>query len=58
MKDEKDKDKVGVGDNSECMGKTFQAATTNTWELFDPTSLLQNIFFDICQTELPPTSGV
>ena len=31
-------------DNSECMGKTFQAAITNTWELFDPTSLLQNIF--------------
>ena len=30
---------------SECMGKTFQAATTNSWELFDPTSLLQNIFF-------------
>ena len=26
------------------MGKTFQAATTNTWKLFDPTSLLQNIF--------------
>ena len=35
---------IGVGVTSECMGKTFQAATTNTWELFDPTSLLQNIF--------------
>ena len=33
-----------VSSSSECMGKTFQAATTNTWELFDPTSLLQNIF--------------
>jgi hypothetical protein len=30
--------------SSECMGKTFQAATTNTWELFDHRSLLQNIF--------------
>ena len=26
--------------SSECMGKTFQAATTNTWELFDHRSLL------------------
>ena len=33
-----------VPSNSECMGKTFQVATTNTGELFDPTSLLQNIF--------------
>ena len=31
-------------DSSECMGKTFQPATTNTWELFDHRSLLQNIF--------------
>ena len=30
--------------HSECMGKTFQAATTNTWELFDHRWLLQNIF--------------
>ena len=44
--------------SSECMGKTFQAATTIIWELFDHRWLLQNIFFDICQTELPPTSGV
>ena len=29
---------------SECMGKTFQAATTNTRELFDHRTLLQNIF--------------
>ena len=29
---------------SECMGKTFQAASTNTWELFDHRSVLQNIF--------------
>ena len=29
---------------SECMGKTFQAATTNTWELFDHRSFLQNVF--------------
>ena len=32
-------------DSSECMGRMFQAATTNTWELFGPTSLLQNIFW-------------
>ena len=32
--------------------------TTNTLEIFDHRSLLQNSFFDICQTELPPTSGV
>ena len=30
--------------SSKCMGKTFQAATTNTLELFDHRSLLQNIF--------------
>ena len=33
-----------VVDSSECMGKTFHAATTNTWELFDHRSLLQSIF--------------
>ena len=42
---------------NESMGKTFQAAQL-THESFDHRSLLQNIFFDICQTELPPTSGV
>ena len=26
---------AAIGTISECMGKTFQAATTNTWELFD-----------------------
>ena len=35
---------LGLGGSSECMGKTFQAATTNTWELFEHRSLLQNIF--------------
>ena len=30
--------------SSECMGKTFQAATTNTWELFGYRSLMKNIF--------------
>ena len=35
----------GVSSISECMGKTFQAATTNTWEVSDHRSLLQNIVY-------------
>ena len=31
---------IGQPDNSECMGKTFQAAITNTWEIFEHKSLL------------------
>ena len=42
----------------EFIGKMFQAAKLTYFHIFDHRSLLQNIFFDICQTELPPTSGV
>ena len=38
--------------------KNVSSCTTNTWEIFNHRSLLQIFFFDICQTELPPTSGV
>ena len=44
---------------SEFIGKMFQAAQLTHFQIFDHRSLLQNIFFfDICQTELPPTSSV
>ena len=36
--------KMPLTTTSECMGKTFQAAMTNTWEIFGHISLLQNIF--------------
>jgi hypothetical protein len=44
-------------DNSEFMGKTFQAAQL-THERFLTIDHSCKIFFDICQTELPPTAGV
>ena len=42
---------------SEFMGKTFQAAQL-THERFLAIDHSCKIFFDICQTELPPTFGV
>ena len=43
--------------SSEFMGKTFQAAQL-THERFLTIDHSCKIFFEICQTELPPTSGV
>ena len=54
------KAKEGLVDHpvvSEFMGKTFQA-TQLTHERFLTIDYSCKIFFHICQTELPPTSGV
>ena len=45
---------IYIIDNSEFMGKTFQATQLTNERFLTPA----NHFFDICQTELPWTSGL